>query len=523
MSKIVTAEQAVANVRNGMTITFPGNASILVADHLLAALEARFLETGAPNGLTAFAAAHCALSDETGIGRLAHEGMTRRFVCSTYPSRFGGSSRVNRFIMDNKAEAYCFPMGVLYSLLREAGAGRPGILTEVGVGTSIDPVNGGGKLNDVTTEDLIRRVNFDGEEFLYLKAPKIDVAFIKATSADADGNLSMEREPLTLGVMTLATAAKANGGKVFAQVERIVSRGSLHPKSVVVPGALVDGVVLAPEAPQSAAGVYNPSITGETRIDLEGPPVEPGLRRLILARAAALLQPGWLVNVGVGIGAEMPMMVREADCLGALTFSTEHGAFGGWPALPPIFGAHVNAQAIVDPTDTFNIYTGGVLDACFLGMAQVDRHGNVNVSKFGGRIPGVGGFIDISARTKNVFICGNFAGAADIAIDAGRLDIRHPGKSRKLVDKVEHITFSGAVALERRQNLHLVTERGIFVFTPDGWELVEIAPGVSPERDLQPLMDFPLRISAELCETPPEIFATAPEYAAWLRKRLINV
>lgn len=520
MNKVMTAEQAAAQVQSGMTITFPGNASILVVDHLLAALEARFLETGAPSGLTAFAAAHCALSDESGIGRLAHEGMMKRFVCSTYPSRFGGSSRVNRFIIENKAEAYCFPMGVLYSLLRESGAGRPGILTEVGLGTAIDPDNDGGKLNARTTQELIRKINLDGRDLLYLQAPKIDVAFIKATSADPDGNLTMEREPLTLGVMTLATAAKANGGKVFVQVERLVSRGSLHPKAVVVPGALVDGVIVAPDAPQSAAGVYNPAITGEVRVDLPHEPVAPGVRRLILARAAAMLEPGWLVNVGVGLGAEMPQMAREADCLGAVTFTTEHGAFGGWPALPPIFGAHVNAQAIVDPTDTFNIYTGGALDACFLGMAEVDRAGNVNVSRFGERIPGVGGFMDISARTRNVFICGNFAGGADLAIDGARLDIRNPGKSRKLVERVEHITFNGQVALERGQQVRLITERAMFLLEREGWLLVETAPGVDPVRDLQPLMDFPLRIDPSLQTYPAEIFAEPAQFAAWLRGRL---
>lgn len=518
---LMTADAVAAQVASRATISFPGNASMLVADHLLAAIEARFLGEQAPADITVLQPCFAALSDETGVSRLARPGLLKRFITSSLPSRYGDGSKIGRMIRDNAIEAYNLPMGVMYTMIREAGAGRPGVLSEVGVGTLVDPANGGGRLNAVSRDILVRAMRVGERDFLFYPSQRIDVALLKATTADEDGNLSMEREPLTLGVLPLAIAAKASGGKVFAQVERIVKRGSLHPKSVKVPATLLDGFVLAPDAAQSGASRYDPAHSNEIAVAFPPPPPVSAAEHVIMARAASALKPGWLINVGVGLGAQMPALVRAADRLGAVTVSTEHGSFGGWPTLPPSFGAHLNAECLVEPSDMFNLYTGGGLDACFLGMAECDAAGNINVSQFGGRTPGAGGFIDISARTPNVFICANFAGGGRIEIRDGAMHVREIGRARKFVSSTASITLSGRVALERGQTVLLITERGAFRLTPDGWLLIEIAPGVDPMRDMKPMMDFPLRIADDLAVYSREIMAgPGAAFDAWLAGRL---
>lgn len=519
--KLMTSEQAALMIPDGATVVFPGDATILVADHLLAAVEARFKATGSPRNLRVVQPCHASLSEEAGIGRLAHEGLTRCMISSTFPSRFSKTPRIAGLINANKIEAYNFPMGVIYNLLTETGAGRPGLLTEVGLGTSVDPEHGGGKLNSRTSTDLVRRIDIDGRELLYFPALPIDVALLKATTADTDGNLSMESEPLTLSVLALAIAARSNGGKVYAQVERIAERSSLHPRSVVVPGALVDGIVLAPDAPQSAAARHDPTLTGELRAPPATRSIAAGPERVILARAAAEIRAGWLINLGVGLGAEIPALLQEAGILDRVHLSTEHGAFGGMPTLPPTFGAHRNPSAIIDTTATFNLYTGGCLNACFLGMAEIDGTGDLNVSRFGSLIPGCGGFIDITSRTPNIFICGNFAGGADVAVEDGRVAVRREGHFRKLRDKVGCITFHGRGALAKGQRVRLITERGVFDLEPDGWLLREIAPGIEPERDLRPMMEFGLRAAPDLRQFEPEILLPpGPAFSRWLDRRL---
>lgn len=522
MNKLITADAVAGRIADGMTIAMPGDLSIMVVDHLLEALERRFLATGHPRDLTVFEPCNAAIGEGSGVERFAHEGMTRRVICSAFP--MFKETRITRLILDNRIEGYNFPMGVLYSLTREIGAGRPGLLTEVGMGTFIDPRESGGKLNARSTEELVSRVEIGGRELLFYKAFPVDVALLKATTADAAGNLSLESEPLTLGILSLAIAAKASGGKVYAQVERLTERHNLHPRRVAVPGALVDGIVLAPDAPQSGITRHDPTITGEVRAILDRPALPSDAQRVILARAAAELHPGWLINLGVGIPNELPRLLREARCEELVTVSTEHGAIGGLPERPPAFGAHINVEAIIDPTDCFNLYTGGALSASFLGLAQADAAGNVNVTKFGGRIMGVGGFVDITYRTPVLFICGAFAAqGAKVTIADGKVRIEREGSAKKLVERVEQVTLNGPLALRRGQRAKMITERGVFHLTGDGWVLHEIAPGIDPKRDIAPMMEFPLRMVSDPKPYDPAILAPpGPEFDAWLRARIMR-
>jgi propionate CoA-transferase len=493
----MSAAEAVAMIPDGATLSIPGNASFMVVDHLLAALEERFQREGAPKDLTAFLPCNAGLGPGTGVDRLAHVGLLRRYIASAFPIH--DKSPLAAMILGAEVEAYNFPMGVLYSLLREAGARRPGLLTDVGMGTYVDPLQQGGRMNACTTEALVERVSVADRNCLFYRAPAIDVVFLKATTADEKGNLSFEKEPLTLGALSLAIAARNNGGKVFAQVERLAAGHSLHPKQVVVPGHLVDGVVLVPDQVQSSASRHDPTLTGETRAAIGPHRVDDTATRIILLAAAARLKRGWVVNMGVGVPSNLPALLSEVGLLDEVTLTTEHGGINGFPNPLPLFGAHTNPEAVLDPTFVFDMYDGGGLDATLLGMAQTDASGNVNVSRFGGRLMGCGGFIDITHRTRNIFFCGTLtAGGAQVAIENGRLAIHQEGRLRKLVAQVEHCTFNGMQALDRGQTVMLVTERGVFELTRQGWLLVEIVPGVDPGRDIAPYVDFDLLVSPTL-------------------------
>jgi propionate CoA-transferase len=519
MSKILDAEAVARQIPDGATVAIPGNASIMVVDHLLAALERRFVATASPKNLTVYTPCNAGLGPGTGVDRFAHKGLLKRYIASAFPV-YAGSSLAD-MIAAGEVECYNFPMGVLYGLLRETAAGRPGLVTHVGLDTYVDPQFGGGKMNAATTEDLVERVILSGRDLLFYPTIPIDVVLIKATTADTNGNLTLEHEPLSLGILALAMAAKCSGGKVFVQVERIAARGTLSARQIVVPEHLVDGIVLAPDAPQSALSA-NPSITGEVKVEVSREPIGPGPERIVLSRAAAELRAGWLINLGVGIANGVPRLLYEAGLESLVTISTEHGGINGLPNPLPVFGAHTNVGAVMDPTNVFDMYSGGLLDATFLGMAEVDAEGNVNVSRFNGRLMGCGGFIDITARTRNIIFCGTFtSGGFKAAVRDGRLVIEQEGRVRKFVQRVSHRTFSGKAALARNQNVLLVTERGLFRLTSTGWLLVEVAPGIDPATQIAPLMDFPLACAPELVAYRPEVLAPAGSTSRdWLRRQL---
>jgi propionate CoA-transferase len=505
MARVLTPTQAAELIQDGDTVATNGNASILVADCVLKAIEERFQATGHPRDLTVIEPCNAGMKKGTGIERLAHVGLLRRVVASAFP--VWDQPRLGRMLVAGDIEGYNLPMGVIYQMLREAGGGRPGVLTKVGLGTFVDPRQGGGRINARTSEELVRLLTIDGDEYLFIPSPCIQVAVIRGTTADESGNIAMEREPLPLGILALATAARNSGGKVIAQVERLATRQSLPPKGVVVPGCLVDAVVVVPDQEQSAEPSFNPYITGEARRPLGRPSYPPGPEKGLLRRAILELRGGDLVNLGVGLPADIPGLLLELNAEDAVTFSTEHGAVGGIPAPMPIFGAHVNPTAILDAPAVFDLYNGGGLDISFLGLAQVDEQGNVNVSKFGGILPGCGGFIDITSRTRRLVFCGMFsAGGPELEVAQGRIRVVREGRVRKFVRQVDQVTLNGQQALERGQDITVVTERCVLRLRPTGWELTEVAPGVDVDRDLLPAMEFTIKPGQACTEFPPHVW-----------------
>ncbi len=490
-NKVISADDAVALIGDNNVMTTTGFVQSCIPESLHAALERRFLATGTPKGLTLIMCAGAGDSKGLGTGRLHHAGLLRRVIAAN----FGRMPKVAEAAQQNRIQGYNLPQGVISKLYRSCAAGSPGLFTKVGLHTYVDPRHGGGKVNAATLDDIVKHVEVDGEEWLFYKATPIDVALIRATSADPSGNLSMEKEALTLDVLAQAMAAHNNGGIVIAQVERIVEQGSIRPKDVKVPGVLVDCVVVAetPELHRMNYGVlYNPALSGEIRVPAEGIAKMPLDERKIIARRAAFELPlNGVINLGVGAPDGVAAVAAEEKVTGFITMTTEAGAVGGMLAGGSSFGASANAHAVMDQNQMFDFYHGGGLDLTCLGVAEVDVAGNVNVSRFGGRLNGCGGFIDISQNSRAVVFAGTFtAGGLDVAVEDGRLRIVREGKARKFVAAVEQITFSGRYAAARSQPVIYVTERCVFQLTPAGLELIEVAPGIDIDRDILAHMDF---------------------------------
>ncbi|WP_027243283.1 acyl CoA:acetate/3-ketoacid CoA transferase [Leisingera daeponensis] len=489
--KTTTTEQAMALIRDGDVVTTTGFVQSCIPEMLHAALEKRFLDQGAPRDLTLIMCAGAGDSKGLGTGRLHHDGLLRRVIAGN----FGRMPKVAQAAQENKICGYNLPQGVISQLYRACAAGQPGLFSKVGLHTYVDPRHGGGKVNKVTEEDIVKYVQVDGEDWLFYKATRIDVAFIRGTSADRSGNISMEREALTLDCLAQAMAAHNNGGIVIAQVERIVEDGSIKPKDVKIPGLLVDCVCVAddPEMHRMNYGVqHNPALSGEIRVPLGGIPKMPLDQRKIIARRAAFeLPPNGAVNLGVGAPDGVAAVANEEKATPYITLTTEAGAVGGVLAGGSSFGSSANADAIIDQNQMFDFYDGGGLDLTCLGMAECDAEGSVNASRFGGRLNGCGGFINISQNSRAVVFAGTFtAGGLKVAVDNGELRIVQEGRNKKFVRLIEQITFSGPYASQRSQPVLYVTERCVLQLTPKGLELIEIAPGIDLQRDILDQMEF---------------------------------
>jgi propionate CoA-transferase len=489
-NKIVSADEAANLVHDGDTLIFSGFAGIGVPDELAAALERRFLDTGAPRDLTLFFGGGPGDSHEQGANRLAHEGLIKRAIGGHY----GLIPKLGELAMANKIEAYNFPLGVISHLYREIAAGKPGNLSPVGLGTFVDPRLEGGRINARTTEDLVEVTTLGGREMLFYKAPKPNVAFIRGTTADPDGNLALDREALTQDTLAIAMATRNSGGIVIAQVEFITESAAMLPRRVKVPGILVDCVVVAkPEHHWQTYGTqYSPAFSGEMRIPLEAlAPMQLDERKVIARRTAFELMPNAVVNLGIGMPEGVANVAAEEYLLPYMSLTAEPGVIGGVPGSGLDFGTSVNASGQLDMNQQFDFYDGGGLDLAVLGLAECDARGGVNVSRFGPKLAGAGGFINISQNSRIVVFVGTFlAGGLRIAVGNGQIQILDEGKYRKFVDKIAQVTFSGEYAAKIGKKVLYVTERCVLALTPDGLELTEVAPGIDIERDILRHMSF---------------------------------
>jgi len=510
--KIISYSEAASLVEDGWTVSTSGFTGSGHPEGLSTAIEKRFLDTGCPRDLTLLYAAGQGDRATRGTGRYGHEGMVKRII----GGHWGAAPRLGALAVANKVEAYNWPQGVMAQMFRAIAGRKPGVISQIGLHTFVDPRYDGGKLNARTTEELVQLLMLRGEECLFYPAFPLHCAILRGTSSDPDGNISMEHEVFFNDVLSLAQAARNSGGIVIVQVKRMVGRHSIHPHLVRIPGILVDYVCVAehPEDHWQTYGEdYNPAYTGDRREQPHEVKVLPlELRKVVQRRAMFELQK-WqrpIVNLGTGMPAGVGQVARE-EGLSDFVMTVESGPIGGTPAQPPSFGASANPDAIVTHAEQFDFYDGGGLDIAFLGLAEMDLHGNVNVSKFGDRVAGVGGFINITQTAKEVVFMGSLtAKGLHVKAAGGKLTILKEGTVKKVVHKVEHLSFNGPYTVGKGTKVLYVTERAVFDLRDGRLTLVEIAPGVDLQRDVLDQLAAPIPVAKDLKLMDERIFRDAP-------------
>ena len=516
-SKVVSASEAVRYIRSDSTLATGGFIGCGFAEGLAVALEDQFLgknnlpQKGYPSGLTLVYAGGQGDGVDRGLNHLAHQGLLKCVI----GGHWGLAPKLQILALNNQIEAYNLPQGVISQLFRDIAGHRPGLITKVGLHTFVDPRLGGGSVNVSSQRKLIDLLDIDGEEYLLYKTFPIDFCLLRGTTADTRGNITMEREALTLESLAIAMATHNSGGTVVVQVERIAKTGSLSSRQVKIPGILVDYVVLCDNPQhhlQTFAEPYSAAFSGEiVAPTIKIPSKKLDTRKIIARRAALELHINDIVNLGVGIPEEIAIISFEEEIVELITLTAEPGVIGGIPASGLNFGASINAQAILDQPYQFDFYDGGGLDIAFLGMAQVDSKGNIDVSRFNDHLAGAGGFISISQNTTRIVFVGTFcAGNQEIQVQQGHLKIIKEGNVKKFISVVEQITFNGLRAINRNQEVLYITERGVFKLVKDGIELIEIAPGIDLAKDILNLMDFKPLVSASLKLMDKRIFLDEP-------------
>lgn len=513
MAQVITAQQAVELIQDGATVALGGFGSYCGPDALLDALACRYDETGHPANLTLMTGVCTGdnSQNDLGMNRIAKDGLIDTIIAA----HLGNPPKISAMAAENRIAAYTLPLGVVMHLFRAIAGKKPGVLTHVGLNTFADPRESGCKVNDRARSqerEVVRLVEFGGKEQLFYPSIPLDVCLIRGTYADEDGNISVEKEGLIGAELEIAAAVHNNGGIVIVQVENIVQKGTLHPRKVRIHNSMVDYVVKAPSAKlhmqNYASTEFDPSLTGDIRRPMDAmPPMRMSPRKIIARRGALELKPNCVINLGIGMPSGVGAVAAEEGIAPQTTLSLESGPIGGVPVEGVGFAGAMNLEGINSICDTFDLYDGGYLDMTCLGAAEIDKEGNVNVSKFGTRCPGPGGFINISQNTPKVCFMGAFtAGKSKIEIADGKLNIVEDAAGKKFIDKVQQVTFSADYARKTGQTVLYITERAVFRLVEEGLMLIEIAPGVDMERDIFAHMDFRPLVAEDLRVMDPRIF-----------------
>lgn len=506
--RICDASEAAALVPDGATVLVDGSGGgVNEPAAVLTALEARFLDHQHPRDLTVVHVSGMGDGHGGGTEHFAHPGMVRKVI----GGHWAWTPRMQQLAVDEQIAAYCLPQGTLSHLLRDIAGGRPGALSAVGLGTFVDPRHGGGRLNTSAVEPVNEVVELAGREWLFTPAFPIDVAIVRGTRADTNGNVTMDGEGLFAETLSAAQAARNSGGIVIAQVRELTQAGTLDPRRVHIPGVLVDALVVDPHQRLSHGTADSPYLTGELRAPAAAHrPMPLSVRKVIARRAALELRHGDVINLGFGMPDGVAAVLAEEGRASDVVFTVEQGHIGGVPAGGSDFGMCVNAEATIDAGYQFDWYDGGGLDVAVLSFAELDAAGNVNVGRFAGRIAGVGGFINISQGAKRLVFVGTFVAGGDYQVGGERPLVIPPTGATKLVESVEQVSFSGAIAAATGQPVTYVTERAVFRLTGEGLELVEIAPGLDVQADVVAHMQFKPQLSPDLKEMDPRLFRAGP-------------